>query len=250
MENEIVKRLVWSGLLAGLGALASIATTRLAGHRSGAASSRRIRPSERRTPHSPTAAGRRPRQRTVACGQRHARAAPPASARRPTEHPEIVVGAAFAGGLVARPDPQAPWPERLTTDHSAAKAIAEADHRGLRARLAARPRGDRARQGRGHREGHQARSRARRSASPPACSSIFGRAVPLHGLAWLAYWSLPVGDKPVLLGLLRRRRDPVRARRPRRALAAKLVKAARRRCRRWRSRRPSRSARPSSLRAP
>jgi hypothetical protein len=30
MENEMVKRLVWSGLLAGLGALASIATSRLA----------------------------------------------------------------------------------------------------------------------------------------------------------------------------------------------------------------------------
>ena len=30
MDNEIVKRLVWSGLLAGLGALASVATARLA----------------------------------------------------------------------------------------------------------------------------------------------------------------------------------------------------------------------------
>jgi hypothetical protein len=30
MENEMVKRLVWSGLLAGLGALASGATTKLA----------------------------------------------------------------------------------------------------------------------------------------------------------------------------------------------------------------------------
>jgi hypothetical protein len=30
MDNEIVKRLVWSGLLAGVGALASIATTRVA----------------------------------------------------------------------------------------------------------------------------------------------------------------------------------------------------------------------------
>jgi hypothetical protein len=30
MENDMVKRLVWSGLLAGLGALASIATTKLA----------------------------------------------------------------------------------------------------------------------------------------------------------------------------------------------------------------------------
>jgi hypothetical protein len=30
-SNDMVKRLVWSGLLAGLGALASIATTRLAG---------------------------------------------------------------------------------------------------------------------------------------------------------------------------------------------------------------------------
>jgi hypothetical protein len=29
-DNEIVKRLVWSGLLAGLGALASILTTRVA----------------------------------------------------------------------------------------------------------------------------------------------------------------------------------------------------------------------------
>jgi hypothetical protein len=30
MENEMVKRLVWSGLLAGCGALASIAANRLA----------------------------------------------------------------------------------------------------------------------------------------------------------------------------------------------------------------------------
>jgi hypothetical protein len=29
-ENDLVKRLVWSGLLAGVGALASIATARLA----------------------------------------------------------------------------------------------------------------------------------------------------------------------------------------------------------------------------
>jgi len=29
-ENEMVKRLMWSGLLAGLGALASIATSRVA----------------------------------------------------------------------------------------------------------------------------------------------------------------------------------------------------------------------------
>jgi hypothetical protein len=29
-DNEMVKRLMWSGLLAGLGAAASIATTRLA----------------------------------------------------------------------------------------------------------------------------------------------------------------------------------------------------------------------------
>jgi hypothetical protein len=30
MQNELVKRLVWSGLLAALGALATIATTRIA----------------------------------------------------------------------------------------------------------------------------------------------------------------------------------------------------------------------------
>ena len=30
MENEMVRRLVWSALLAGLGALASVATTRAA----------------------------------------------------------------------------------------------------------------------------------------------------------------------------------------------------------------------------
>ena len=29
-QNDVVKRLVWSGLLAGLGAVASIATTRVA----------------------------------------------------------------------------------------------------------------------------------------------------------------------------------------------------------------------------
>ncbi len=30
-SNDMVKRLVWSGLLAGIGAVASIATTRIAG---------------------------------------------------------------------------------------------------------------------------------------------------------------------------------------------------------------------------
>ena len=30
MDNEVVKRLMWSGLLAGIGALASVATTKLA----------------------------------------------------------------------------------------------------------------------------------------------------------------------------------------------------------------------------
>ena len=30
MDNDLVKRLIWSALLAGLGALASIATTRVA----------------------------------------------------------------------------------------------------------------------------------------------------------------------------------------------------------------------------
>jgi hypothetical protein len=30
MENEMIKRLVWSGLLAGFGALASIAASRMA----------------------------------------------------------------------------------------------------------------------------------------------------------------------------------------------------------------------------
>jgi hypothetical protein len=30
MENDLAKRLIWSGLLAGLGALATIATTRIA----------------------------------------------------------------------------------------------------------------------------------------------------------------------------------------------------------------------------
>ena len=30
MESDLVKRLMWTGLLAGIGALASIATTRLA----------------------------------------------------------------------------------------------------------------------------------------------------------------------------------------------------------------------------
>ena len=29
-DNEMVKRLIWSGMLAGIGALASIATTRVA----------------------------------------------------------------------------------------------------------------------------------------------------------------------------------------------------------------------------
>ena len=31
MQNEIVKRLVWSALLAGIGALASVVTARIAG---------------------------------------------------------------------------------------------------------------------------------------------------------------------------------------------------------------------------
>jgi hypothetical protein len=32
MQNDLTKRLLWSGLLAGLGALASVATARLAGY--------------------------------------------------------------------------------------------------------------------------------------------------------------------------------------------------------------------------
>jgi hypothetical protein len=32
MENELVKRLMWSGLLAGIGALASVLSHRAAGH--------------------------------------------------------------------------------------------------------------------------------------------------------------------------------------------------------------------------
>ena len=31
MDNEIAKRLVWSGMLAGMGALASVVATRVAG---------------------------------------------------------------------------------------------------------------------------------------------------------------------------------------------------------------------------
>jgi hypothetical protein len=30
MDNDVVKRLIWAGLLAGLGALASVVTTKLA----------------------------------------------------------------------------------------------------------------------------------------------------------------------------------------------------------------------------
>jgi hypothetical protein len=32
VENQVIKRLMWSGLLAGLGALASVATHRTAAH--------------------------------------------------------------------------------------------------------------------------------------------------------------------------------------------------------------------------
>ena len=56
----MVKRLVWSGMLAASGALASIVAARLAAS-SGAASSTKTRPSERRCPSRPTRRRSRPR---------------------------------------------------------------------------------------------------------------------------------------------------------------------------------------------
>ena len=46
MDNEIVKRLIWTGLLAGTGALASIVAMRVSAADLAAASSTRIRPSD------------------------------------------------------------------------------------------------------------------------------------------------------------------------------------------------------------
>ena len=80
------------------------------------------------------------------------------------------------------------------TDQQTAQTRSAAEHRpgdpgGLRrARIAARPRGDRARQGRGHREGHQARQGRGRRRSPPASSSSSALVFLLHGFAWLAWY--------------------------------------------------------------
>ncbi len=72
------------------------------------------------------------------------------------QHPEALVGAAFVGGIVLAQLIEAPW--RLIPRQRQRRARRRGLG-GLRARVRARPRGDRARQGRGLREGHQARPR-------------------------------------------------------------------------------------------
>ena len=122
------------------------------------------------------------------------------------------------------------------------------DPGGLRARLAARARGDRAGQGRGDREGHQARQGRGRSGSRPASSSSSAWSILLHGFAWLAWYEL-VPRQPVLLGLLRRGRGAPPARRAGRLHRVRARSSrARRPRRRWPSTRPSSSRRPSSPR--
>ena len=80
------------------------------------------------------------------------------------ERPELFVGAAFAGGLALAAAPEvAGKPGRMTSARAKRRQDARRDRRGgLREGLAARPRGDRARQGRGHREGQDARQGRRR----------------------------------------------------------------------------------------
>ena len=103
MDNDLVKRLIWSGMLAGVGALATIVANRVA-TASGSGSSTRTRPSsavpaeEGRGPEpeaqaaSPPAASRQSRR-----SRRRGRPRPRRTAL--DAHPEFVVGAAFVGGL-------------------------------------------------------------------------------------------------------------------------------------------------------
>ena len=108
MDNDLIKRLVWSGLLAGIGALAS-SPRRASPPWFTAGSSGKTRPSERRPPRADdrradagsrrSAPDGRRRQGDRGAGLRPRRRA--GTGEAPAERPEILAGAAFAGGLVA-----------------------------------------------------------------------------------------------------------------------------------------------------
>ena len=102
MDNDLVKRLAWSGLLAGFGALATHGHDPRRRRRFTGASSGKIRRSERRR-RTPTDRRSPHDQQTRA---HPAGSAMPEGGIPATERPEALVGAAFAGGLVARPDPE------------------------------------------------------------------------------------------------------------------------------------------------
>ena len=180
VKNEMVKRLMWSGLLAGLGALASILAHRARG--------RHLEAPVRRGAARVSAPRRRRRQ------------------------------------------------DKPTAEHR------HGDRRGIRTRDAAGPRGDRARQGRGHREG-RANSRKRSDRRHRRRGVLLSRSIfALIGCAWLLYYYLPgeqftyfwgffaMSALLVVLGVIAG------------LIAAKSSNAARRRCRAWRSRRRAKSA--------
>ena len=98
MENDLVKRLMWSGLLAGVGALASIVANRIATAIWSACSTRTRR---RLMADEPRARRRSPTRVRPA----HRPLGETAVTRRSSdsdafaERPEVFVGAAFAGGF-------------------------------------------------------------------------------------------------------------------------------------------------------
>ena len=152
---------MWSGLLAGVGALTTIVANRLATYIW-------IKVFDEDPPDrlmaTPTRARPEPAPSATADAVTTARGAPPSveSGGAARERPELLVGAAFAGGLVLalilrRVVEMSADGRRTARTRPSANRLG-----GLREGVAARPRGDRARQGRGHREGHEARQGRRR----------------------------------------------------------------------------------------
>ena len=130
MDNDVVKRLVWSGLLAGIGALASVATTRVAAHdlaprlRGGAArmtDDAAARPTAAPTPGS--RARRRRRRRHGASSV--ARRTDPAVGDRPPTGPESSSAPRSPAASSLAIDPQA----RLMATPRTARRAAQARRR-------------------------------------------------------------------------------------------------------------------------
>ena len=171
------------------------------------ARARRASPSPSRSRPAPRRAATAPRPATPGCARR----ARPVGRRHRRRCGEGAAEVARRRRLRWRPRPrlpaQAPCP---LTDSPTTRPDRGRGPGDLRARDAARARGDRAGQGRDRREGRTSSSAARSSGSPPASSSSSACSSCSSGIAWLAL-RLFFGGR--LLGLLHRRRRAVPARR-------------------------------------